>query len=149
MGKITFGSTYSEILKVVDKLQYYEKFYICSGIYVDSPYSVYREVMKYDGIPIAFIEIFRFPHNPKDVGFLITACVEEFRHKNYVTLLIWRALSILNNMGIKYLLWSVKDGNDNSVKFAKKLGFKINQKTPISVIEKTTYPILKREHLIE
>ena len=41
------------------------------------------------------------------------------------------------------------DGNDNSVKFAKKLGFKINQKTPISVIEKTTYPILEREHLIE
>lgn len=121
---ISYSNNFDDVLKVVNSLSEEDLHHICSGEFKNSPFVKYREVLKVNGEPAAFIDIYSIPSEMKaDEGVVVTATNPSFRGKGYAKVLASRMINHIKDTGIKTLYWETSKGNDASKAIAKSLGF--------------------------
>lgn len=124
-NNVTFSKSFSDEKKVADTLTKEELKFLTNGYELeDSSCVKYRETLKIDGKPVAFIEVFCPDEKDKSKGEILLACVKEYRRKGYPSILIKRAKKELPKLGITNLTWGAKKDNKTSLKLGEKHGFK-------------------------
>lgn len=132
VGNITFSNDYKYIPEILKSLSKKEVEMMDGISLTPSKYTVYREVLLVNNIPIAYIEIDNFKSNPKVnakdyEGFIGLACKSspEYRRKGYTSMLLERAIKwAKRNKTISRLVYIVREENVPSKNLALKFGFK-------------------------
>lgn len=128
-NKITYSNYFSDTKDIVFSLSHNEKWYIYKGsksAFKPNKNTIYREVLKVNGVPVAYIELDKI----KDMDRAVDVCIackrdNKYRHKGYSSNLVARALEWAKiNKDIDYVMWATGKINKQSIGLARKMGFK-------------------------
>lgn len=130
-SSIKFSKKYNHVLEILNTLNSKEKEYLGNRANrkQPSPFTVYREVLIVENIPVSFLEIDNFPNSnivESWEGFIGLACRrdENFRGKGYTSILLERAIKwAKENETIKRLVYVVEKDNKKSINLAIKFNF--------------------------
>jgi hypothetical protein len=64
-NKITYSNSFNDVKNIVNTLTDKELHEICSGTFKNSPYVIYRQVLKVNNDPAAFIDVYSIPQEMK------------------------------------------------------------------------------------
>lgn len=123
LESFTCTDSFEDLQSILDTLNQQEYAYLTDHEYIDSPYVIYRRVLKINNTPIAFIELYNFDN---DMAVINIACRSEskYRHHGYASMLLEDAIEwVIDNPDINTLLYKVHPTNDNSIRLAKKFQF--------------------------
>lgn len=125
-AKASYSDSFDDVMDIVDTLPKNELKYICNGSFKNSPYVIYREVLKVNNIPVAFIEIYRFDKG--NIGTIVLASRHghgnKYRRKGYTSEILKRAIEWAHQDNtINKLVYPVKLDNSKSMNLAHKFGF--------------------------
>lgn len=127
---ITFDGTFTGVDEIMKTLSREEHDFITQGRYKNY-HPTYRDVMRIDGKPIAFIEYDALKKN-KNYCEVSIACRPGYRHRGYASMLIRRALSCAEvDESVHKLTWVANKKNKASIDLAKHNGFKLTPKNEL------------------
>lgn len=142
-SSINYSDKFEDVKNIVNTLTDSELKNICNGEFKNSPFVVYREVLKSGNDPVAFIDVYQLPAMKKNTAAIVIATKnnKKYRNKGYMTMLIER---MFENIRIKHpeidtLEWRTQTDNIASNKLAKKHGFTKSEKDTSS--DKVKYSI--------
>ena len=127
---ITFDSAYTGVDEIMKSLPKEEHDFIITGRY-ENYHPKYRDVMRINGKPVAFIECSTFKKY-KNYREVCIVCRPGYRHRGYPTALIARAISYAKlDESIHKLVWFADRRNKASIGLAKSNGFKPTPKNEL------------------
>ena len=126
---ISYSDKFSDTKDIVFSLSHNERWYIYKGsknAYKPRKETVYREVLKVNNVPVAYIEL----DTIKDMDKALDTCIackrdNKYRHKGYSSNLVARALEWAKiNEDVDCIMWATGKINKSSIGLARKMGFK-------------------------
>lgn len=124
-GIYDYSARFSDIKEIVVSLSDKEKKYITDNDFIDSRYSIYRQVYLNDtNEPMCFLELYSF--KDKSHAWITLATKPKFRKCGLAKIMVNDVINASYNIkGLKKLLWGAHLDNEISNKLAISAGFKL------------------------